>query len=222
MNGWLKALLAIASLVVIGFGLLLAALLGGELWRDATRGIQTTDVVNVDPANETISTRLYLSGFERVGDSPVTRATLYVSQDFEVDGRFGSYDKSSSANAVNMLFVEPGAPDRWLFETNDQLITQSTPIALAPLADPTSQPEVATMLRMVTADTNADQRLSEADKRSLALMLPDGRRLVTLVEDVQGYPSVLPDPDAIVLVLDVPSGVDLLQIDPESLAILDR
>ena len=223
MNGWLKALLTVAALVVIGFGVLLGGILGRELWRDATRGIETSRVVNVDPESEAMVEHLSLSGFERVGDGPVLRAHLYVEQDFEVEGKFGSYSKSSSQNAINMLFVEPGAPDRWLFASNDQLIYQAMPIALVPIGERRgAEPEVATMLFLVPTDTNADLRLTSRDRRSLALMQPDGRGLVILIEDLAGEVSVLPDPVAIVLAVEGLSGIELLRIDPKSFDILDR
>ena len=219
----LKTLLSLAAITVILFGGLPAVLPGQEFRRDSARGIRTSDVVNVDPADPTPVQRLYTSGFERVDDGPILRATLYVSQDFDVGGTLGSYSKSSDANALNMLFLEPDAPERWLFDSNAQLIYDTRSLSLAPIAAPlANQPEVALMLLMVMSDTNADQRLSETDTRSLAIVHPDGRGLVTLIEDLPGSVNILPDPSAIVLSVETGTGLDILRIDPTAFVILDR
>lgn len=223
MNAWLKALLSIAAIIVILIGGFVLFMLGQDFWRTQSRGVETTDVVNVDPTNETIVERLYLSDITRIGAGPMSRATLYLSQDFEMGRGLGSYSKSSESNALNMLFVEPGAAERWLFPTNDQLIYSVSSLSLTPIGtEQLQQPEAAMLLQVITQDSNGDQRLSESDRIALMVTHPDGRGMVTLIEDQQGSVDLIPDATAFVLSLETATGVELLRIDPTNFAILER
>lgn len=223
MSLWLKSLLSLAALIVIVIGGFVLVMLGQDMWRTATQNLQTTEMVNVDPANETLTEQLFLSDITRIGDGPLTRATLLLTQEFGMGGGFASYSKSSSDNALNMVFLEPGAAERWLFETNDQLIYSSHSLTLTPLGSILDrQPEAALLLQIISEDSDGDKRLTDQDRVALAVVQPDGRGLTTLIEDLQGSVRIVPDASAFVMLIDTTTGVNQMRVDPTSFAILDQ
>lgn len=223
MSLWLKSLLSLAAVIVIVIGGFVLFFLGQDMWRTANQNVQTTEMVNVDPANETLVEQLFLSDVTRIGNGPLSRGTLYLTQDFDMQGGFASYSKSSADNALNMVFLDPSAPERWLFEGNDQLIYGMTSLSLTPIGSTDERlPEAALLLQVIGADTNRDNRLTPDDRVDLALVQPDGRGLTTVIEDLQGSVRIVPDALAFVLLVDTPTGVNLIRIDPVSFAILDQ
>lgn len=239
MNRLTQILLALASLIVILLGLVFFGSVGVDMARRAFGSREVTDVVNVDPQDPSLVETLRLSDTTLVGDGPLLRLSLVSEQSYNQ----GSYGKSSDHNVVNIGFLAPGEPVRWMFPAGQQLIVTQGPLSLrgdmlAPVvgedifaavttaADPArdrDQPhEVALMLVLVEADSNGDNRLSGQDAMTLALTRPDGTGRVDLATALVSIPEALPSPRDLTFLIETAAGREVLRVNPATFDITDR
>lgn len=239
MNRLTQILLTLASLIVILLGLVFFGSFGWDLARRAFAPREVTDVVNVDPQDQSLVETLRLSDTTLVGDGPLLRLNLVSEQRYDQ----GSYGKSSDYNVVNIGFLAPGEPVRWMFLAGKQLIVTQGALSLrgdmmapvagediftatASAADPArdrDQPhEVALMLVLVEADTNGDKRLSGQDAMTLALTRPDGSGRVDLATGLLSVPEALPSPRDLTFLIQTAAGREVLRVNPATFDITDR
>lgn len=239
MNRLTQILLGLAALIIIGFGLIAGIGMGAGLVANIFGTRHVTEVVNVDQQDQSLIETLRLGEATMVGDGPLLRVALISEQDY----RQGSYGKSSDSNTVNLGFLAPGAPVRWMFPAGKQLIVTYGALSLrgdmmAPVmgedifsaattaADPArdrDQPhEVALMLVLVEADTNGDKRLSTQDAMTLALTRPDGSGRVDLATGLVSIPETLPSRSDLTFLTETAAGREVLRVNPATYDITDR
>ncbi|TAD80357.1 MAG: hypothetical protein EA001_00750 [Oscillatoriales cyanobacterium] len=161
-----------------------------SLWQ--TRRVE--NVVNLGSSAD-IKSQTELGDFERIAGSNLLRAPLYRQQTYSQDSVGRSYDKS--ANSIeNYLFFDPlNNQTYWLKARNTALILAVTELNAATPGTNSPTPElvrppVAFLYRVIEADTNQDQRLNEADRPSLAISDPTGRRFKVLIPQVDRFHGV--------------------------------
>lgn len=246
MNRYLQWLLGLAALIVVAIGLIILSFLGESLWRKVAGPRHVQDVINVDADDPSLSETLRLSDGTLVGDGPAIRVMLYRDQDYAQASGLGSYDKSSSSNLVNIGFLEPGQPARWMFPNEGVLIYDSTPLFLrgdligarhsgdnlfddeASLVtvDPTrgrdGLQEVALMLTLIESDSNGDSRLSRDDHMVLALTRPDGSGRTDLATDLTAPARHLPSLSDLAFLIETAEGNEVLRVSPGDFSVTDR
>ncbi len=239
MNRITQTLLTLAAVFVILFGLLFFANAGWDMIESLFGPRRVSDVVNVDPQDQSLVETLRLSNITLVGDGPLLRATLVSEQSYDQ----GSYGKSSDSNVVNFGFLAPGEPARWMFAAGKQLIVTHEVLSLrgdmmAPVAgedifatstsaadparDRDQEHEVAMMLALVEADSNGDKRLSTQDAMTLALTRPDGNGRVDLATGLMSIPYSLPSRSDLTFLIETAAGHEVLRVNPATFDVTDR
>jgi len=188
-NGFFKIIwrfnaiaIALAAIAVIGISVFVMT----QLWQDMTRTRHANQVVNVDDGdtslNETFS--YGRSWFDK--DNQAVIVPLQISQEYERSMQFGSSgpSKGTSQNTLNHLIVSPETgSSRWLFPDNNQLIIKRHSISRPLDAQEENQKAVARLYQIVTADSNGDKRLSERDRKTLIITMPDRTTPTALIAD---------------------------------------
>lgn len=236
MNRLMQLLLATASLVVIGLGgVVLAQTLPGMV------APQPMGVASPDAAPPAPPETLHLTGPEMVGDGPMVRIRLIAQSGYGT----GSFSSAPGSDVVNIGFLAPGAPVRWMFGARGPLIVDALPLTLmgdliAPVAQgqdifntafdaatPTSRApdaphEVALMLLLVETDQNGDGRLTVEDGMTLALTQPDGTGRVDLATGLVDRPQLLPADRDLAFLIQTAAGYEALRVDPVAFTVTDR
>ncbi len=150
--------------------------------RDTLQTRQKEDTVDVE---SNIGASWRLGAFEKISGYMV--APVYSAKSYSVS----LYGKQASA-VRNYLFVNlQDKSSRWLIPTNDHLILSMERLT----ADGTpfrwrdeEKPAKWLVFDVVTSDTNGDKRLTEADRKTIAIAEADGSRYT---EVLSGIDSVL-------------------------------
>ncbi|MFB2594051.1 hypothetical protein ACEYYB_04300 [Paracoccus sp. p4-l81] len=221
MNTALTTTLGLAAMIALGSALATPA--------DRIGGI--FDAPASTPAAAPTLTRPVL-----VGDGPLVRIELRVG------------GATTGGGLMNIGFLEPGQPARWLFPgQGGPLIVAAEPLslrgdllapirpgqdifapgtlspdALPPSRDRDTPHEVALMLVLVSTDSNADGRLTPEDGLTLALTRPDGSGRTELATGLTAAPQVLPSTADLAFLIPTAGGFETLRLNPATFDITDR
>jgi hypothetical protein len=171
----------IDSLIILvgGAGIcIMLGVLAFQVIRDRLRTHQKEDTVNVESS---VGTSWRLGAFEKISGYMV--APVYSAQSYSVS----LYGKQASA-VRNYLFVNlEDKSSRWLIPTNDHLIVSMERLA----ADGTSarwadseKPAKWLVFDVVTSDTNGDNRLTEADRKTIGIAGADGSHYAEVLSGI--------------------------------------
>jgi hypothetical protein len=170
-NGIALMLTAVVVVIVGGF-------MGVVMYREFTRERTVSNVVNVEGARN-VSEKLRLGQLIPIEGSSYLMVPLTSDQTYSQS----YYDKSSYSQR-NLLFVDTkGAASHWLFDTNEYLIVNSSFITEG-AEQPKPKPVRAILYVVVKADTNGDKRLTDNDRKTIGLSLPDGSNYKEIITDV--------------------------------------
>ncbi len=185
----------INSMLFLLGGLLAIGILGFALYqilKDHMRGIQTTNVVNTEPGDNS-KVQLELGTFEQLPGTRYLWAPVVSTQNYRVS----SYDKETTA-IRNYLFVNAAdKSSRWLLPNNHHLFLKADPLRYK--RDNSSQ-EMADWVQyeVITADTNQDGQLTREDQKTIALSRVTGENYKELIPNVsQVLGSTLQDKDTL-------------------------
>ena len=151
-----------------------------EIYKDVTRDRHVHAVVGTD--SETPQRPKYYSyGSPSTGTNGLVVLPLLVGQTFD----HGRYDKGSSNNIVNYLFLGANGQQSWMFPTHAQLILNQQTLFAHKTGD--EEPEaLAQLLQVVEKDTNIDQRLTRTDVVNFFLTDPDFQNPRRVLSDISG------------------------------------
>ena len=179
---WRFNALAIAAAVTV-----LLAIAALEFTRDLRRGVRATATVNVDPADESVEETLEIGDLTYVEKTGLVHFSLLRRQSYDVSG-YASGGKSTYNNVINKGFLDPdNGAVRWLLESSDGLIVWERRITRGR----DESEHLANAYLLVTEDSSGDRRLSASDNGALMISDPDGTRLVSLLDGVEGVNSSL-------------------------------
>jgi hypothetical protein len=188
----------IDAILLLMMGVLAVAVLSYaafQIYRDATRTRQVSNVVNV--AGEQIDkSKVELGRFEPVAGSSVLRAPLQIEQQYG----FSSGSKETSS-VQNFLFYDPAdGSSRWLAPGNKGLFLAAHELPEREYVKP-EKPVVAVVYELVDSDTTGDQRLTASDAKVIAVSNPGGSRFTRLLSGVQEVNGCTLTPGGRILVL---------------------
>ncbi len=177
-NAIIIALAGIAALIVL---LLASGVILREIHRDLSRPqrdlIVTTAPSGQKPINESLSLGLMYT----VKGHP----TLYFPLRGEQSMRsgLGSYSSGDTRSTRNILFYDlKDDRSHWLLPSHDTLILD---YSLYPTNYDNDGPPVKVILyELIYQDSDANNRLNDQDKITLALSTPQGRQLTSIIEDI--------------------------------------
>jgi|GEM_PF-919306 len=179
-------LIVVAGLVVIG----IFVLIGYQIYRSLTRTRQVSNVVNVEP-NRRIESSWTLGTVERIAGSDYAMAPARSEQTYEAS----YYEKDASA-VRNYLFVNiVDKSSRWLVAGNKFLFLSAVKLTPADAEDSRSTKDRYDVVQnsgpvrwiryeVVTTDTNGDNRLTDRDRRTVAVSDASGEGYTEVVRDV--------------------------------------
>ena len=170
-----------AAVLVMGFA---AVLIADGVW-NALRERPVQDVASAPAAGAavptggtTLPTRTYYLGRAR---EVANRAVFAVPLHFRERHRRGVAYKQAH-NTANIGYLDPrDASTRWLFDHNRHLILDSQTVHRQ-RADESGLEALATVHRVVRADTSGDGLLSQSDTATVLIAGPDGTRVTELFE----------------------------------------
>ncbi|MEI6427478.1 MAG: hypothetical protein WCO45_03685 [Pseudanabaena sp. ELA607] len=177
----------INAFLILFVGLLaggILALSALQLLRDMTQRRAVSDVANVSPQEVTLA-KAEVGDFEVIPQTNVARAPLYVKQEY--DYRISGKEASSIRNYL--FFDGNQKVSYWLKAKNDGLIISSIPVFNLPNSND-SKPSVkplSIIYVLLESDTNQDQRLNEADLKTIAISSPTGKQFKSLVQGVTRF-----------------------------------
>lgn len=226
---WLVGL----SALVVAFNLVILCAMAGDLWphRAGPRGGQ--DKVQTGS--------VHLRGATLVGDGPTMRIGLYADQGDELPGSLSGGSKKPGETLINIGFLTPGTPARWMFPKPGMRIQELRALSLSGdligrvrggniFDDPTQiapdltarnrdeAHEVALMLVLIEpADTD-----DPPARMTLALSRPDGTGRTDLASGLRTRPQVLPSRTDLAFLIETDTGREVLRVDPASFLITDR
>ncbi|MBT2130834.1 hypothetical protein [Aliiroseovarius lamellibrachiae] len=186
---WRVNALAIAAILVLAAVTLFWQFLGKDVFGPR----HVTDVVNVDPADETIVELRSISIDGRVAGAKLFRVSLNTEQEYDL----GFSSKGSKGSVLNTGFYDLNTGTiQWLFPTQDQLITHVETLF-------TSRHENASLLAQkpvalghfvsfIDQDTSGDKRLSPSDEISVLAIGPDGQGAKRILSGLIRAPRVQP------------------------------
>jgi hypothetical protein len=181
----------IAGVLAIG----VLAFTGYAIYKDVTRDREARNIVNVQEENDSKkSWQLgYMTGID---GSPYVMVPLNSVQDYADS----SYSDSSSS-ARNYLFINSqDNAKHWLFDTNEYVIA-NTELLSEKDYDAADRKVRAILYRIIKADSNNDQRLTDDDLQAVALSLPDGKGYKEILSDIDLFVgSRLVDEDKLLIV----------------------
>ena len=168
------------ALIILAAGLLTCGVLafaGFQMLRQATRPRHAANVVNVAPEQQGRN-QTSVGTFSRVEGTQVFRAPLQMEQEYEL-----TVSSKETTSVQNYLFYDP-ANDRsyWLRGGAPALFAETHELPEREYGE--RVPVVATLYEIVERDTDGDQRLTEDDRKTLAISDASGTRLTTLLKDV--------------------------------------
>lgn len=180
----------INALLILGAGLILAAILCVGLYQigqEVFRPRQISETVNVEPEAQR-STQWMLGNFERVAGTDYLAAPVFSAQTYRVPSvssvsSVSSITKNTSA-VRNYLFVNSvDKASRWLVPHNNYLFLSVEELGW-PKPDSDAYKVKWIWYEVVKSDTNGDGRLTDEDRRTVAIADASGDRYIELVPDV--------------------------------------
>lgn len=186
---WRVNALAIAAILLLAATILFWEFLGKDIFGPR----HVIDVVNVDPADDTIVELRSISVDGRVAGASLFRVSLNSEQEYDL----GFSSKGSKGSVLNTGFydVDTGGT-QWLFPTQDQLITRVETIFTSHQenASLVSHKPVALghFVSFVDQDTSGDKRLSHSDEVSVLAIGPDGQGAIRILSGLTQAPRVQP------------------------------
>ena len=170
-----------AGIAGLGFAGMLGFVLVSDMFETRASGVVNLADDQVD------AEALDLGYFHRIEGSEWMRAALEAEQEYAR----GSATKRA-ASERNVFFVDPRSGEhRWLLPSHDALILRhwSFPdTRAADAADP--GPVVIHVWRVVLADTNGNQRLSDRDRSAIGVSGPEGAGFAVVVDAVDAIRHV--------------------------------
>jgi hypothetical protein len=164
----------IAGVLAIG----VLAFTGYSIFQDVTSDREARNILNVQEEND-IKESWQLGYMTRIDGSPYVMIPLYSDQ----DDNESSYSKSSTS-ARNYLFINSQDNTKnWLFKTNKYVITD-TELLSEKDYDAADRKVRAILFRIIKADSNNDQRLTDDDLQSFGLSMPDGLGYTEILSDI--------------------------------------
>jgi hypothetical protein len=203
-NAVLLLLMTILAIAVLSYAAF-------EIYRNATRTRQATNVLNV--ADEQIDrSKVELGSFQTIAGSGILRASLQVEQEYG----FGSGSKETTS-IQNYLFYDPSdGSSRWLVPGNKGLFLATHELPEREYVKP-EKPVVAVVYELVDADTTGDQKLTASDAKVLAVSNPSGSRFTRVLTGVQEVNGTTLTPGGRILVLYTSSAtLKAAEIDAET------
>ncbi|MFN5855739.1 MAG: hypothetical protein ACK456_07550 [Pseudanabaenaceae cyanobacterium] len=186
-----------------GFLILFVGLLAGgvlalsalQILRDVGQRRSVSDVANVSSQDSVIA-KSEFGDFEVIPQTNVSRAPLYIRQEY--DYRLSGKEASSVRNYV--FFDGNKKVSYWLKPQNNGLIMSYVPVFSLPNHVNPSNGKEASVLEskpllkplsniyvLIESDTNQDQRLNEADLKTIAVSTPVGTQFKPLVPGVTRF-----------------------------------
>jgi len=203
-NAILLLLMAILAVAVLSYAAF-------EIYRNATRTRQVTDVLNV--ADEQIDrSKVELGSFQTIAGSGILRAPLQIEQEYG----FSSGSKETTS-IQNYLFYDPSdGSSRWLVPGNKGLFLATHELPEREYVKP-EKPVVAVLYELVDADTTGDQKLTASDAKVIAISNPSGSRFTRVLTGVQEVNGTTLTPGGRILVLYTSSAtLKAAEIDVET------
>ena len=159
---------------VLASGVLAVA--GYSLLRDAMR-IRRVDNVATTALGDIQKSSARLGSFDAVRGSRFLKAPLMVTQTY--DFASGSKDAGS---VRNYLFFDPGTRSaHWLQPSMESLILQTSSLPNSDYERREQDTEVF-VYSIVDSDSSGDARLSDSDRKKIAISGPDGKDFRVVVE----------------------------------------
>jgi hypothetical protein len=151
------------------------------MWQEATRSRHASDVLNV-ASNEIEGSTTSLGGFDPIEGTPVLRAELFIEQEYEFSA--GSKDTRSTQN---YLYYNPTEnTTNWLLPGYKGIILATHELPADDYREVRTPPKVV-LYELVDRDTNGDGKLTQNDRRDIAVSDPAGTRLTRVLKDVEGF-----------------------------------
>ncbi len=184
------------------------SLIGYAIYKQITRKRYVSSVVNVDPS-ASIQSQWSLGEFEPIGKTKYFMASVSSNQSYEMS----YYEKGASA-VRNYMFVDTTDKSaRWLVPTNNYLFLNAQQLQendhspgelpFDKMRGAKNSPDKSIAKWMlyivVNADTNSDQRLTEKDRRVMAISSVSGDGYTELIQNVDAVKgSTLPDENTLI------------------------
>ena len=183
VNAVLILLGGLLSLGVMGLALI-------SMLLHNARSHSASQVMNIDQT-QSIETRTRLGNFARIEGTNTLRAPLHLTQDYEQSRGFGSSSYSKEADSLQnyLFFNELTRQTYWLKPPDRGLIWVDEKLLAAPAkpTDPPTTTPVGFVYLVITTDSNQDRRLTEKDRKTLAISDANGERFALLIENVDEF-----------------------------------
>jgi len=192
-NGFFKwvwrfnaVVIAFAALAVIAF----SAFIAREFWQNYTRDKHAREVINIDTESKTLQDAFSYGYPVFDNDNNSIILPLLVSQTYDVSRAYTSVSKNTGSNIINYLIINrDDDSSHWFFADHKQLITQVEIIKRPIDAEKDDKKVVARLYEIVSKDSNGDKRLSESDKKTLLITLPDRSNPTQIINGYDGIES---------------------------------
>ena len=166
---------AIALMVASILSICFLIFAGFHIVKDTIKERNTRNIVNVDQ-DDSIDEKWELGRLFEIEGTPFVQIPLVSDQKYAQ-----SYFSKSSDSVRNYLYIDTeNNYKNWLFKTNDYLVAD---------IDYLSEKENSAEGRIVRAilytviekDTNEDKRLTDKDKKIIAISMPNGQNYIKLL-----------------------------------------
>ncbi len=176
---------AIAIAVAALLAILLMIFAAIVIVKDITRDRNARNVVNISSDDPSDIDFQYNLNAGEYSDNGIVSFKLVMTQEFE----FVYSSSKTTQNTVNYLLFDINTREqRWLLESNDQLILQRSTLKFD--QEDKDEPAAAHLYTLITSDTNQDGNLSESDDKTIAIAQHDGTGFKILFDDVANTPSI--------------------------------
>lgn len=158
-----------------------------EMTKNYTRAISRSEVVNTDPEDRSVQETRRVGRLIAAGETNLYRYPVIIEQVYDA----GFSSKSTYENIFNYGFlnVDDGGV-HWLLDKNDGLITRDETITrVTGVGSNRKTNTIAWLYLVVKSDTNNDNRLSEADTKTLLIARPDGTSTQPLLSNINSFIS---------------------------------
>ncbi len=177
------------AVIILIAGLLSTAGLALGAWstfRQVTRTQEVRNIVNVK--DDAVKSKTVIGNFEQISGTDIIKAPLSLLQEYDYRA------SSKESNSVqNYIFYNPNQKvSYWLRPKNEGLILSMTALPNLNERNLTEKPlpTIAYLYLVVDKDTNNDQRINDADQKSIAISDASGLRFKVLIDQVDQFNGV--------------------------------
>lgn len=183
-NTFFKNIWRINGIIIMVAGILAICVLafaGYQIISETTRDRNTRNIVNIQGESD-IKEKWQLGYMSEIKGSPYVMIPLNSDQNYAQ-----SYYSKSSSSIRNYLFINSQTNEKhWLFNTNQYLVVDSD-VLLEGDCESKENASIAILYRVVKTDTNDDKRLTNQDKLTIGMSLPDGKGYKDILDGVDVF-----------------------------------